>query len=79
MWGLAGAGERRDMRGMKQPIRSVDLLTAILSSQAALEKQLAAVESALARQSVMLADQAALAGEQSAILAAIERRLGAPR
>jgi hypothetical protein len=79
MWGLAVACRWRDTRGVKQPIRQVELLGALVNSQAALEKHLAAIETMLQRQSEMLADQSALAGEHSAILAAIERRLGAPR
>lgn len=76
---LVGPHPWRDKTGMKHPIRSADLLQAILESGAGLEKHLAAIESALQRQTAMLADHAALAGEHSAILAAIERRLGSPR
>jgi hypothetical protein len=75
---LVDAYERRDMSGMKQPIRGADLLRAIEESEAALEKRLAAIETILQRQSAMLADQAAVAGEHSAILTVIERRLGSP-
>jgi hypothetical protein len=64
---------------MKQPIRSADLLSAILNAQATLENHLVVIEGALQRQNEMLADQAALAGEHSAVLAAIERRLGVPQ